>query len=412
MDDLDKTKTELVQELVEARQRIAALEMAAAAREVRDSGRSTTLPEAQVADYAAELALLRDRAQTYFEMAGVIFVVLDSDGIIVQINKAGCEILGYSQEELLGKNWFDTCLPESWKQIMADGHMVGVPERAEFFENSVLTKSGEERSIVWNNIWLTDKDGNPIQSLSSGMDITDRKQAEQEHMELLLERERVQILANFITQASHEFRTPLSIINTSMYLIQQKTDVNAQRRHFQNIRNQIDGITTLITDLIAMAKLDGSHHLDMGQVELNAVIHSVHHTLSTRHPDKTRNTVLALTDGPLLIPGNLDAVQQAIECMWHNAIRFTTDGGTITVGSAREEGFALIEITDDGVGIRDDALPHIYERFYRADEANTTRGFGLGLPIAKRSVELHGGRIEVQSTVGKGSTFRVLLPLK
>jgi PAS domain S-box-containing protein len=148
MNDIDNTKEELIQELVEARQQIIELKRMADERLANTSRKYDDSFEIEVADHAAEVAYLQSRAQEYFDVAGMIFVVLDVHGIITQINEAGCEILGYEQGELLGKNWFDMCYPENHRQAMKDGHLVGELKRAELFESSVLTKSGEEKNIV------------------------------------------------------------------------------------------------------------------------------------------------------------------------------------------------------------------------------------------------------------------------
>jgi PAS domain S-box-containing protein len=117
----------------------------------------------------------RDRAQTYLSVARVIFVAIDKDERISLINRKGCEILGYSQEEILGKNWFDTFLPEKEREQVRSVFqelMAGDIEAVEYFENSIVTKSGEERIIAWHNTTLKDEDGHVITSLSSGEDIT------------------------------------------------------------------------------------------------------------------------------------------------------------------------------------------------------------------------------------------------
>jgi signal transduction histidine kinase len=95
----------------------------------------------------------------------------------------------------------------------------------------------------------------------------------------------------------------------------------------------------------------------------------------------------------------------------NNALRHTPTGGTITIRSRRLDDHALIEIADTGAGIHPEDLPHIFERFYRSDKAGTTRGFGLGLAIARNIIEQHQGTIEVESEPGTGSTFRIVVPL-
>lgn len=123
----------------------------------------------------------RDRAQQYLDVAAVIMIVLDKDGKVSLLNQKGSEILGYSEESLLGQDWFTCCLPErvrhevrtTFQQLMA-----GQLEIVEYYENLIVTHSGEERLIAWHNTLLTDDRGNVVGTLSSGTDITDRKRAE------------------------------------------------------------------------------------------------------------------------------------------------------------------------------------------------------------------------------------------
>jgi len=123
----------------------------------------------------------RDKAQKYLDIAEVMFIAIDIEGNVTLINKKGCKVLGYGESEVIGKNWFDNFLPERLRDTVkpiSEKLLAGELEIAEYFENPVLTKSGEERLIVWHNTTLQDESGNIIGHLSSGEDITDRKGAE------------------------------------------------------------------------------------------------------------------------------------------------------------------------------------------------------------------------------------------
>jgi PAS domain S-box-containing protein len=161
----DKTKKQLIKELTQLRRRVVELET---------SGRQRNR-------FEETLRTERDKAQQYLDIAEVILVALNKKGEITLINRKGNQILGYKEGELLGKNWFTTCLPSHLRKKMKSGFlklMAGKREITEFYENPVLTKSGTERIIAWHNTILKDKTGNIIGTLSSGEDITERKQAE------------------------------------------------------------------------------------------------------------------------------------------------------------------------------------------------------------------------------------------
>jgi len=123
----------------------------------------------------------RDEAQKYLDIAGVMFVAINAGGEVTLINKKGCEVLGYEEEEIVGKNWFDNFLPKrvaDWLKTVSQNLLAGRLKVAEYFENPVLTKSGEERLIAWHNTVLRSEQGDIIGTLSSGEDITERKRAE------------------------------------------------------------------------------------------------------------------------------------------------------------------------------------------------------------------------------------------
>jgi PAS domain S-box-containing protein len=129
----------------------------------------------------------RDKAQKYLDIAGVILVAIDAEQKVTLINKKGIEILGYSEQEIIGRNWFDNFIPERNREDIRRAFMdiiTGEIEPAEYFENLVLTKGGEERIIAWHNTLLKDESGNVVGTLSSGEDVTERRRAQKE-MKLL-----------------------------------------------------------------------------------------------------------------------------------------------------------------------------------------------------------------------------------
>jgi PAS domain S-box-containing protein len=129
----------------------------------------------------------RDRAELYLNIAGVMFVALDHEGCITMLNQKGLEILGYQEKEILGKNWFDLAIPEKSREIVKqvfNKTISGEVEPVEYFENPVITSSGNERLLAWHNAVLKDRDGKVIGTLSSGEDITELKQSEKHYREL------------------------------------------------------------------------------------------------------------------------------------------------------------------------------------------------------------------------------------
>ncbi len=244
-------------------------------------------------------------------------------------------------------------------------------------------------------------------------DVTARKLLELKAIEVAVEKERGVILSDFIRDAGHEFRTPLSILTTGLYLIGRIQEDERRQEKLGLMRQQVDDINHLLDDLIDMTRLDTLDEVLTAPVALGILLHDVHS--NWKHAAEKQNLTLRLElrDKVSLPTLHLNAglLVQAFGCLVQNAIHYTRAGGTITLCASAGSAEVQISVQDTGIGIADADQSRIFERFYRADKARTERGSGLGLSIAQRIIELHGGRITVESTVGVGSTFTVHLPL-
>lgn len=331
-----------------------------------------------------------------------------------EIIRGGEEICEYTNHEINAKarGWLDIIHPDYQAQIQEEA--IEIQKRpasiAQIYQ--IITKTGDTRWVEDHKTSIFDETG--AFKLLHGIvfDITERKKAEKEHLDLAFERERRQILASFITHASHEFRTPLSLINTCTYLLGKDINPDKNKKQIHTINEQVKSITKLIEAMTTMTKLDGIRKLEREETDVCAIVTNINASKQAIFQESKLQSVLKLETQDLFIQANSDYLQQALDAIVDNAIRFTPEGGMITIFVDSRQGAAIIEISDTGIGINADDLPHIFERFYRWDKVGTTRGFGLGLPIAKSIIELHQGHIEVKSEVGKGSTFTIWLPME
>jgi signal transduction histidine kinase len=244
--------------------------------------------------------------------------------------------------------------------------------------------------------------------------MTERKRAEAQSFALAVEQERVKVLSAFIQNASHEFRTPLAIIGSSVYLLSRSGDEENRLRHVEKAESQIKHITHLIEILIAMTQLDSGAPLNCQPINLTALVDELAYIVGWEMSKRKLNLNLETPKKNVMIQGDFDQLHAALRHVLENAQRYTPPGGTITVSldAANEQKRAIIKIRDTGPGISSEALPHIFERFWREDNAHTTPGFGIGLPLAQKIIAAHGGSITVESELGEGSTFIIALPLE
>jgi len=213
----------------------------------------------------------------------------------------------------------------------------------------------------------------------------------------------------FLADVSHELRTPLTTIRGNVDLMRRMG--GADQESLDDIQAELDRMTRLVNDLLLLARADaGSLPIEREPVELDTVLLDVYRQLSLlKEPVKI---VLEEVD-QVLVSGDADRLKQLILNLADNAVKYTSAGGTVRLSLSKTEDEAHLTIADSGIGIAEEDLPYIFERFYRVDKARTRAhgGSGLGLSIAKWIVDVHGGRIHVESEAGEGTTFHVILPL-
>ncbi len=232
-------------------------------------------------------------------------------------------------------------------------------------------------------------------------------------VDTLLEQEKSKIMATFMESATHDLRTPLTIINTSLYLLERISDPDKRKGRLQQVKDQVTHLHTLIENLITMARFDSGAELEFQPCELNQVLLAIQQNhVSQLTPEHHLAIDFTLADMPLFINADSEYLQQALLNIIDNAIQYTPDEGKIRIALYSAACEAIVEVSDTGIGIEAEDLPHIFERFYRVDKARTDRGrSGLGLAITQKIIEAHDGLIKVTSAPDRGSTFRVSLPL-
>ena len=218
----------------------------------------------------------------------------------------------------------------------------------------------------------------------------------------------------FAADASHELRTPLTSISGHARMLDEwayEKDRETARRSVRAIRREAGRMRDLVESLLTLTRGDEGAPLDVGSHDLGEIAKEA---VEIARDNTNGRLSFAFVPPDQRIMATLDRgrILQVASILLDNAVKYTPEGGTVTVGVRGRPDRVELEVSDDGVGIREDELPLIFERFHRADAARTVDGAGLGLSIARQIAEAHGGTIEVTSKVGTGSAFVLVLPLR
>lgn len=217
----------------------------------------------------------------------------------------------------------------------------------------------------------------------------------------------------FTADASHELRTPLTAMQAEIEVaLRDKTlNIVEAREQLESNLEEVNKLQELSNNLLMLANQDTTSFAPQ-PVEVHDMLKDA--LSRTAKAAKERAVIIDNQSKPLRVLGSKDGLAQLATILLDNAIKYSPNNSTITITTATKGGNALIAFADQGQGIKPDDLPHIFDRLFRADQSRNKEkvsGFGLGLSIAKKIVELHKGAIDVTSKVGKGSTFTIRVPL-
>lgn len=274
----------------------------------------------------------------------------------------------------------------------------------------IIRRDGEVRWLTIRNWLVKDKQGQPVRAEGIANDITQRKLAQQREIDLTLEKERRRLLGTFIQNTSHEFRTPLATISSGTYLMTRTDDPERRKQKAAQIEDQVKRITRLIDNLILMARVENGDEHETKPVDIGALVRAACQKAANAC-SKQHRLHCDIDSTRLTVHGNTDQLTEAFQQIMHNACRYTPEGGIISIKLWSEARRVWVEVKDSGPGMDEEALVHIFDTLWRQDNAHSTPGLGLGLPIARRVIERHAGKIIVTSEVGQGTTLLVTLPL-
>jgi PAS domain S-box-containing protein len=364
--------------------------------------------------------------------SGTLFIATDAIGRITHYNAGAEQALGYSQEEVLGQSpgMFHT-EEETARQAREMGVPNGYLEVVLAMVNSgarrdweFVRKDGTRRITSLTLSEVTDPEGGVLGYIGAGEDITERVRA-QEALTVALEREHASVQRlvevdnvkqDLVSNVSHELRTPITSISGYAEVLVDGSlgELNQEQADaVRRIERNTGRLGLLVEDLLTLSRAEsGPLDLDHGELDLREVVAEAFELLEDLIGARALDVRLELPEEQVIILGDAPALERVVMNLMSNSIKFTPDGGRVTVTVRPWEGGAELLVSDTGIGIPESDQEQLFTRFFRAAAANeqAIQGSGLGLSIVHALVVQHGGTVSVVSHPGEGTTVTVRLP--
>lgn len=364
------------------------------------------------------------RQQAMFEQTPLAIMFIRPDGIIEDINSAMETLLALPKLSVIGRHYRqidlgkDTQLDVEKMARLIQSSGKGELARASF----ELGHDGKKLIMDTTFLPLKNEQGEVSLIVVEAHNITDEVNSKQNQLALAFERERNQILQHLIADASHHLRTPLSIIGSSTYLIRRQlqsvsvvsdTMLEKIQSQFQRLDDARVDLNEIVEDLLNLMRLDNASQYNFVNEDFVQFVRAQTASYDSVAVTKDLTFEAILPDYEIPIEMVSDAMSRLVQNLVENGLRYTPAGGKVTLKLEAVDKQAVLTVSDTGIGIPEDELSRIFDRFYRASNAlnQSRKGTGLGLSITKKTVELHKGEIRIQSEVGKGTTFTVTLPM-
>ncbi len=353
-----------------------------------------------------------ERYRRLFETSRDGIVTIDLEGRLADANPAFLSMLGYTLSELRSLSYSDLT-PERWRERDARifrERILPLGDSGEF-EKEYIRKDGSVLPISVRAWPVHDAQGSVIAVRAFVRDITERKRAE----EALRTADRRK--DEFIATLAHELRNPLSPIRNVIYVLRREASLTRQRdkQLLDMAERQVEHLIRLVNELLDFSRISrGKIELKREAVELRQVLR---HAIETAQPAirSGGHTLRATFPGaPMLVYGDVVRLAQVFTNLMDNAAKYTDRGGTISIVAERRDGEIVVTVSDTGVGIPADMLPHIFHYFTQVDRTlgRAKGGLGIGLALVRTLLTLHDGTVEAHSDgVGRGSAFVVRLPI-
>jgi PAS domain S-box-containing protein len=346
---------------------------------------------------------ITERRRVEMETARLAAIVEDSrdaiigcalDGAIVQWNRGAEALFGYSAEEVVGQDIAILIPPDRMHERFTHFERLQAGESVPPQDTVRIHKNGAAIDVEVRLSPITDADGQIVGVSAIDRDVTERKRLE-----------RVQ--QDFVAMASHDLTGPVTVLRARAHLMQRRQAYD--EASVETILEQTQRMDRLITDLRELVQLE-TGRLEMRRAE-HDLIELARAAVERARIQSTRHTIrLEHAESPVSGSWDGDRLGQVLDNLLGNAVKYSPPGSEVVLSVSASGDVARVRVSDQGEGVAPDAVPHLFERFYRGEQRGSAAGLGLGLYITRMLVEAHGGRVWVETEPGKGSTFTFAVP--
>jgi PAS domain S-box-containing protein len=346
------------------------------------------------------------------------YVVYDPDGRYLFMNEAALATMNLKLDEVVGRTWRELAYPIA-------------PETGANIDSTrqKVLESGQPHSAV-TRFTAVDGDGfyeyilTPVRNTAGRItmivgatrNLTHQHRADSQRQEMLRLKQQVEALQHVISDTSHDMRTPLTSVNTTLHLMKATIGDPERREYYtQVLQAQMKNVLSIVEDMESMSRLEsGKEEFDFQLLDMNDMVARMmieyEPTASAKHQVMSFVPDMNLP----LIQADLTKLRRALTNLVTNAMKYTPEKGRIEARSRYDAAAdqIIFEVKDSGIGIPATELSRVFERAYRTQQTSGIVGKGLGLAITRKIIEAHGGKVDVESSLGSGSTFRVMLPAR
>ncbi len=367
--------------------------------------------DAQIETLESELRISRTVYNQLTQHIEEIFWLLDIEAHrFIYISPAYERITNYSVEPLYQNiNNLLQIIHQDDRQY-TEGNILGFLTEERDTEFRIVRPNKMVRWLRARSFPIKDEVGKIIRYAGIAEDITERKTLSENAFELAIARERMQVLHDFIRDASHDLKTPISAMILKIGLLDRIDDEQRRKEIRSELRGRALYLSDFITDLFTLSRIEAADEVEMESINLNQIVEGVIQDTRLLAEHKQLEFTSTLTQNQTNFMGNADQIHRVVSNLISNAIRYTGHG-SIQISTLIVSTQVILHVADTGIGIPQESIGRVFDRFFRTNSAiNIQEGTGLGLAISKAIVDKHHGQLTVKSVEGEGATFSLILP--